>query len=397
MVNPYFLMTLLYLFAAVLAALDSSLISLEWLPWFNGIRWLRIHFITLGITTQALFGALPLLVATRFKMPRPSTRWDIWTILNVGLIILLVGIPSMIQPLILTGGTLILTASVLLAWQLWRMAGAGKAPLGPGVKFYVMGLAYLALGIIVGTGLWLGWSGPLRIQVPLEVHIHANNWGFLSLVFAGLMVDLTPLALGRPFASPGTIRLIFWSMTLGALGLVLGPWLGGLLAVMVPGLILHIVATLSVLALLIRNLAAAGRLRSAGGWHLVTAYVWILLPVLVAPLVLLNIPGFVGGDIEATAPQALIYGWVLQFSIAFIPFLVQRYLLDNHNGLFGGTWLSLLAINVGSALVWASIFILPFSQLHSGAYLFYVLRCYRFSGNWRGLCVTKWRRLRRSC
>jgi len=26
------------------------------------------------------------------------------------------------------------------------------------------GLAYLLLGIIVGTGLWLGWSGPLRIS-----------------------------------------------------------------------------------------------------------------------------------------------------------------------------------------------------------------------------------------
>ena len=29
----------------------------------------------------------------------------------------------------------------------------------------------------------------------------------------------------------------------------------------------------------------------------------ILLPVLIAPLILLNVPRFVGGDIEATAPQ----------------------------------------------------------------------------------------------
>lgn len=59
MVNPYFLMMLLYLFVAVLAALDASLISLDLLPWFNGVRWLRIHFITLGMLTQVLFGALP--------------------------------------------------------------------------------------------------------------------------------------------------------------------------------------------------------------------------------------------------------------------------------------------------------------------------------------------------
>jgi hypothetical protein len=366
-------MLVLYLFVAVLAALDASLVSLELLPWFSGIRWLRIHFITLGMMTQALFGALPLLVAARRKLPRPSTRWDIWLTLNVGLIILLAGIPSVNQPLIFAGGTLIFVAAWLLAKQLWSMRGESQ-PLGQSVKFYLSGLAYLLLGILVGTGLWLGWSGPLRIQVPLEVHIHANNWGFLSLVFAGLIIDMLPLIGGKPAAGSRTITLIFWSMTLGALGLVAGPWLGGALWATAPGLVLHILATVWVLALLVRGLAQAGALRAAGGWHLITAYVWILLPVLVAPFILLNVPGFIGGDIEATAPQALIYGWVLQFGFALIPFLVQRYLLHEEKAELGGTWWSLFAINVGSALVWASIFVVPMrATLHSLAYLTYVL------------------------
>lgn len=373
MANPYVLMLVLYLFVAVLAAFDASLVSLELLPWFSGIRWLRIHFITLGMMTQLIFGALPLLVATRRKLPRPSTRWDIWLTLNVGLIILLAGIPSVNQPLIFTGGTLIFVATWLLAKQLWGMRGE-QQPLGQSVKFYVSGLAYLLLGILVGTGLWLGWSGPLRIQVPLEVHIHANNWGFLSLVFAGLIIDILPLIGGKPAAGSRTITLIFWSMTLGALGLVAGPWLGGALWATAPGLVLHILATVWVLALLVRGLAQAGALRAAGGWHLITAYVWILLPVLVAPFILLNVPGFIGGDIEATAPQALIYGWVLQFGFALIPFLVQRYLLHEEKAELGGTWWSLFAINAGSALVWASIFIIPIrATLHSAAYLVYVL------------------------
>ena len=105
-----------------------------------------------------------------------------------------------------------------------------------------------------------------------------------------------------------------------------------------------------------------------------TAYVWILLPVLIAPFILLNVPGFVGGDIEATAPQALIYGWVLQFSYALIPYLVQRYVHGESKASLGGNWFSLLTVNVGSALVWASIFVLPLrSSLHSAGYLFYVL------------------------
>ncbi len=374
MVNPYFLMMLLYLFVAVFVALDASLISLNLLPWFNGVRWLRIHFITLGMLTQVIFGALPVLVATRRKLPRPSTRWDVWLTLNVGLIILLAGIPIINQQLIFTGGTLIFIATSLFVKQMWGMRSADAQPLGQSVKFYVTGLLYLLLGIIVGTGLWLGWSGPLRIQVPLEVHIHANNWGFLSLVFAGLIIDMIPMLIGQPLASVRTLNIIFWSMTLGALGLVMGPWLGGALWVTVPGLVLHIAATVWLLGLLVRGLARTSELRRAGAWHLVAAYVWILLPVLIAPFILLNVPGFVGGDIEATAPQALIYGWVLQFSYALIPFLIQRYLLRESKAKLGGNWFSLLAVNAGSALVWASIFVLPLrSNLHSAGYMVYVL------------------------
>lgn len=374
MLNPYVLMLLLYLLVAVLAALDASLVSLNLLPVFPGIRWLRIHFITLGMLTQILFGALPVLAAARQRLPNPPTRWDVWLTLNVGLIVLLGGIPSINQPMIFAGGSLILIAATLLIQQLWGMRGAGVRAQGQSVKYYLTGLLYLLLGITVGTGLWLGWSGPLRIQIPLEVHIHANNWGFLALVFAGLIIDLIPMLTGQPLASDRTLGVIFWSMTVGAFGLVLGPWLGGALWALLPGLVLHTGATVWLLALLIRGLARAGELRKAGGWHLATAYIWILMPVLIAGFILLEVPGFVGGDIEATAPQALIYGWVLQFGFALIPFLVQRFLMRAEGAGLGGNWFSLLTVNLGSALVWASIFVIPWrDNLHSAAYLVYVL------------------------
>ena len=369
MFNPYFLITFLFVALAVLGALDASLINFELLPGFAGLRWMRVHFITLGALTELAFGILPLLVASRNGLPRPKIRWDIWLTLNLGLLILLLGIPPINGVLITTGGTLIFTAAVLLMIQLGRL----RSPLAEtqpstGRKFYVAGLAYLLLGIIVGTGLWQGWSAWLQIKVPLEVHIHANNWGFMSLVFAGLLVDLYPGFAGRSLAWPRSITPIFWMMTLGALGLVLGPWFQSNLF-SVPGLILHLSATIWLLLNVIKPLVGDRKLWTPGMLHLITSYAWILAPVLIAPLIILEVPGFPGAGIEQNAPQALIYGWVLQFGYALIPLIFRRVFLPDSPPKLGGNWFSLIAVHLGGVFLWAGIF-LHESQatLHGVAY-----------------------------
>lgn len=372
MTNPYFLMTLLYASLAALAALDASLSSLNVLPWFNGLRWLRVHLITLGMLTQVVFGLAPALAARRANRARPGTRWDIWLALNSGLLVLLIGIPLVNAALILAGGTLVFTAALLLMAQLNGLRGPAAAP--GGRRFYLAGLGFLLLGVIVGTGLWLGWGPALRIQVPIEVHIHANNWGFMSLVFAGLLIDLYPGFAGRPLAWPRSLTPIFWMMTVGALLLVIGPWVKNELF-SVPGIGLHLSATgwllANVIAPLKRDRAAWGR---PGLWHLVTAYVWIIAPVLVAPLILLKVPGFPGAGIEQNAPQALIYGWVLQFGFALIPHLFARFLFPERPAQLGGSWLSLAAAHVGGVYLWMSIFIKDYQTvLHGLAYALWVV------------------------
>ena len=116
--NLYFLMAALFMALALLGAVDASLTSFTLLPFFNGLRWLRVHLITLGAMTEALFGLLPALVAIRFGLSRPKFRWDIWLTLNAGLLTLLIGIPIINQALIFTGGTLIFVATILLMGQL---------------------------------------------------------------------------------------------------------------------------------------------------------------------------------------------------------------------------------------------------------------------------------------
>lgn len=362
--NLYYLMTTLFIGAAVLAAADTSLTNFELLPWFNGLRWVRIHLITLGAMTEAIFGTLPQLVAIRYRRARPAFRWDIWLSLNIGLLLLLIGIPIINQALIYSGGTLVLIAATLLMIQLWRMRppqhAAGATPTTySGRPFYIAGLSYFLLGIIIGTGLWFNWGEWLRISIPLEAHIHANSWGLMSLVFAGLIVDTYPIWAGRSLAWPRSITPIFWLMTFGALGLVLGPWFNSRLFT-VPGLIMHQTATLWLLLNIIRPLWSDKLFLSRPGiWHVITSYLWISAPVMVAPLILLSVSGIPGPTIEATAPQALIYGWVFQFGFALLPFFFRRGFLPDEPARLGGNWLSLAAVNLGGILLWISIFIEP--------------------------------------
>jgi hypothetical protein len=374
MLYPYLLMAILYFSLAVLVAFDASLTSFTLLPFFSGLRWLRVHLITLGTLTEVIFGAVPGLVALHAGQPRPAIRWDIWLVLNTGLLLLLVGIPLVNAVLVIGGGTLIFVAVLLLIRQL-RALQPLRPPIGANgaQPFYVAGLSYLLLGIVVGSGLWFGWGSALRIAVPIEVHIHANNWGFLSLVFAGLIIALYPDFAGRPLAWPRSIRPIFWMLVVGALGLVLGPWTSSHWF-SVPGLILHLSATIWLLLNMIMPLLRDRLVWTPGLLHLITSYVWILAPVLVAPLIILEVPGFPGAGIEQSAPQALIYGWVLQFGYAIIPALFRRAFLPDTPTRLGGNWFSLVAVHLGGIFLWASIFITAYQgPLHAIAYAVWAL------------------------
>ena len=374
MSNLYLVSAIFYLITALLMAFDVALISWGIIPGYSGMAWLRVHFITLGIATQAIFGVLPLLQAVRHKAARPKTRFDIWMLLNLGLIILIAGIPIVNKAMILTGGTLVFIAAGLLALHLRQIAENGQTSSQTDWprRFCGVGLLYLLVGIIVGTGYWLGWSAPLKIAAPIEVHVHANNWGFLSMIFAGLLFSISPSLLKRPLASEKTAKIIFWGMTFGALGLVSGPWWGGTrsIPITVAGLLLHMAITAVLVWAAYGVFKAADALKDPGAWHVLLAYLWFFMPMLMAPIVVFHLGSIPGERIEGTAPQALVYGWILQFGMALVPYLVDRYLLKSETPRLGGSWLSLLLVNVGSALIWLSIFIHPMeAQLQGAAYL----------------------------
>jgi hypothetical protein len=379
MMGPYLWMAVLYLTLAALLALTSVLQNLDLLSFFNGLKWLRVHLITLGGLTQLAFGLLPILVAARYSGGQPRMRWETWLALNLGLLILLPGIPLYNAVLIITGGSLVFAAAGLLAYdlaRLWRSQSNLPARSGfaqPDVRpFYLASLAYLLVGVLAGTGLWFGWGPALGMVAPVEVHVHANLWGFTALLLAGLVTQLYPALAGTGLAWPKTVKFTFWGMFLGALGLVSGPWLA-VNAITVAGLIVHSLATIVLVANWAWPLIRGRMQRTPGMLHILLAYIWFFFPVVVAPLIVFRL-GEAAGEISGSGGPILIYGWILPIIYALLPYIFRRLLRPYQPAQPGGTWSSLLAVQAGSLVFWISLFVPSGQQaLRAAAYGLWLL------------------------
>jgi cytochrome c oxidase cbb3-type subunit I len=365
----YYLMALLYFSLGVVAMLGSSLTRFNLLPATNGLRWLLVHFITLGVLTQVLFGALPALVAARAGKPQPRMQWGVWLILNAGLIALLVAIPLVNRAMLVAGGMLVLTAASLLLLQLVRLRAArgGRTMHGQtcgGTRFYAAGLTYLLLGAFVGTGIYLGWSQWLHLPAIKDVHVHSNLWGFAALVFAGLLVDLPVWGGGglqpddRAPLKGRRLNAIFLLMALGALGMAVGPWLASE-ALQSIGLVMHVIGTTWLLVSLARQLRQDRAPWRAGRLHVFAAFAWFLVVSALGPVVVFLPQARLARSLASQGGPLLIFGWIMQFLLAVLPYLYSRAFNPAVPGgkpaELGGDWLSLVAVNGGAILYLAGL------------------------------------------
>jgi hypothetical protein len=188
-----------------------------------------------------------------------------------------------------------------------------------------------------------------------------------------LAVDLYPRWTGRELAWPGSIQTIFWMMALGALGSVIGPWLA-VNPITAIGIILHQAATVLLLINMVRPLQGAKVTHKPGIWHVITSYIWQLGVVLAAPLIYILKPDISTASIEQTAPQVLIYGWMLQFGYALLPYLLRKAVAPQQAAELGGSWFSLVAAHAGGFFLGASILIPDLNaQLLGVAYLLWFI------------------------
>ncbi|HEX5415217.1 MAG TPA: hypothetical protein VFZ25_06100 [Chloroflexota bacterium] len=350
--NPFYLMASLYFVLDVAAIALVALVTAGIISPIAGLNWIQVHLLTIGVVTQAIFGTLPRLVvrARDDTLLRARITWATWFLVNGGFATLLVSMPAG-QSSIAAGGALAIFSAVALMLVGLRTRGSGKlAVTRASLLFYLSGPVFFLIGISMALSMLLGWSAPGGFFGILEAHVHANVWGFLALVVAGVLIDRIPVSLGQPLRFPGVVPATAWLLIVGAIGLVVGPW-AAILPLTILGISVYVVGT----ALLLANLI--GTALTARGWtpnltHLLVAYVWMVVPAVAAPLIVFVTGQLPTSHVEAAAVAGLVAGWILQIVIgAFVPGLVR----GDHGAVTGnGSWLSVLALNLGVLLFWIS-------------------------------------------
>lgn len=347
--NPFRMMTALFLTAGLFFAVLRGLGSLPAVSGPANLNWIRVHLITIGTVTQMIFATLPGLVARRLGTPdrAPAEAWLQWGLVNGGFLLIIAGIVG-VDP-----WTAALGASLLFS-AVWRLLGGVLAAFRASglrwrktMRFYATAPVFLLVGITLAVSLVFGWPAPGGRPGTLEAHVHANVWGFLSLVVAGTLLDFFPGAAGAPLARPGWAPRIYWLLTAGCAGLVAGPWLG-LHPLTVGGMVAYMTGT----AILVINLVLTltGRRRaSPAALHIVLAYTWMFVPTFFAPFILfaphlVRVPA-----VEAAALQGLVNGWILGVVMGALPLVLRR---ERDLPPAPGSWHSVATLNAGVALIW---------------------------------------------
>lgn len=357
-----------YLALDVLALAAMALVTADVLAPIPNLVWIRIHLLAIGVVVQVILGTLSGFVAARLGAQPPGRGMTIifWLLVNGSFALLLYSMPQGLSQVAAVGATGIFVAVVLMLATIHRNGACPPFGARAGIRLFIAGPLFFLLGIFMAVSMLLHWPAPGGFFGEIEGHVHANVWGFLAMIVAGFLLERIPTALGQPLRWPRLVSGTSWLLILGALGLVAGPWLG-ILPFTMAGIVIYVAGT----ALLVVNLAAtaiAARRWTANIGHLLVAYLWMIVPAGVAPVILALTGKLPTGAVEAAAVSGLIAGWVLQIVLGALPMRLRE--MRHHASGWDGWWLSVVLLNLGVLLIWIAAFVssadVPFSLTVAG-------------------------------
>ena len=245
--------------------------------------WLALHLVLLGAASNAIVVWSEYFMAALLHTTPAGERASLarTVALNVGIVAVLVGVPSGQSALAAAGaglaGVVVLVHGLALAGRVGR---ALPGRLSGTVWFYVAAGAALLAGM--GMGLWLagGVAGSAEAYLALRLaHGHLNVLGWVGLTVIGTQFTLWPTVL-RTRMVPGLERAVRWSLPPLAVGLAVAA--AGLAAqnraIALAGLAGYAAGLGIALVPFIRT--ALGRPpRTAAAWMLGAGMAWLVVAV----------------------------------------------------------------------------------------------------------------------
>lgn len=181
-----------------------------------GGRWLAVHLFTLGVLTNVIVTFSQHFGRTVTRAPEVPVLWHT-VVLNVGVVLVLVGIPTGTHWSTAVGATI---ATTVVCASYWRLRGMRKQAVG--ARFAWIARLYerahgsfvhgAVLGLLLGIGALPGrWFGAGRIA---HLHVNVLGWAGLTLlatlVFFGPTMVRTRIEQGADARAAGALR---WGAT----------------------------------------------------------------------------------------------------------------------------------------------------------------------------------------
>ncbi len=252
-------------------------------PFVPDATWLMIHMVALGALTHSI-----MVWSTHFTVSLLKNNPDIdvratqnrrLVLLHLGIIAVLVGVPTTWWWLVLAGATTIGGTVLWHAWQLVRrLRGSLPGRFRVVIHHYLAAAAFLPVGATLGVLLARGYSEEMHARFTLA-HSLVNVLGWIGLTVAGTLITLWPTIL-RVRMDPAAERRATQALPVlvGGLTLALVGALGGWRWVLLAGVLGYLAGLLWTGRSLIAPTRAKAPMHFAS-WSVAAGSVWFLIGI----------------------------------------------------------------------------------------------------------------------
>jgi nitrite reductase (NO-forming) len=212
----FFRAGLLFMLAALAAAIAHTISGRDWL------HWLTLHLLFLGGISQLVLGAGQFFVCAFLATDPPPHRliWAQLAVWNVGTVLVAAGVPTTTAGLVDVGGALIAVGLLLFAAALRGMERRSLQRAPWALRWYQASAACLGVGALAGVLMARGTPWPYGSL--LGAHLALNLGGWLGTAILGTLHTFFPSLIQTQLRYPRLQRPTYTLWLLGIVGLAAG-------------------------------------------------------------------------------------------------------------------------------------------------------------------------------